>query len=152
MYLKALTAITFALGVALFAPAISPCLADFTEAGYSTPAVSNPAAAEGKVLIVLVYDQKCKIWCTTVRPIIRELAVEFGDKVHVEEIDSTASVADAALKQVKELGVLKFYKDVESVPEVLICDIKRKHCEELNGPKKKEVYKAAIEKIIAKGQ
>jgi predicted DsbA family dithiol-disulfide isomerase len=47
---------------------------------------------------------------------------------------------------------LSLYKDVESVPVVLIFDVKRKQCKEINGPKNKDVYKAAIEKVIAKGQ
>src|SRR6185295_9491391 len=81
-----------------------------------TPAVSNPARATGKVLVVLVYDQNCKVWCTHVRPIIRDLAQEFGERVHVEEIDSSPSSAQAALKQVKDLGITSLYKDVESVP------------------------------------
>lgn len=120
--------------------------------GESAPAVSNPARANGKVLVVLVYDQHCKVWCTHVRPIMKELAEEFGDKVHVEEVDNSPSSADAALKQVKELGILSLYKDVESVPVVLIFDIKRKQCKEINGPKEKGIYKAAIEKVLAKGQ
>ena len=150
MYLKALTAITFALSGALFAPALNPSLAEGTEA--LAPAVSEPAKAVGKVLVVLVYDQHCKVWCTHVRPIIRELAEEFGERVHMEEIDNSPSTAEAALKQVKELGILSLYKDVEYVPVVLIFDVKRKQCKEINGPKNKDVYKAAIEKVIAKGQ
>jgi len=117
-----------------------------------TPAISNPARATGKVLVVLVYDQNCKVWCAHVRPIIRELADEFGERVHVEEIDNSPSTAQAALKQVKDLGITALYKDVESVPVVLIFDIKRKSCKEINGPKDKGIYKAAIEKVIAKGQ
>ena len=101
---------------------------------------------------MLVYDQHCKVWCTHVRPIIRELAEEFGERVHMEEIDNSPSTAEAALKQVKALGILSLYKDVESVPVVLIFDVKRKQCKEINGPKNKDIYKAAIEKIIAKGQ
>jgi predicted DsbA family dithiol-disulfide isomerase len=149
LYLKALTAITFALCLAVFAPALNPCLADFVETGV---APSNPATAVGKVLVVLVYDQHCKVWCTHVRPIVRELGEEFGERVHVEEIDNSPSNAEAALKQVKDLGILALYKDVESVPVVLIFDVKRKQCKEINGPKDKAIYKAAIEKVIAKGQ
>jgi glutaredoxin len=118
----------------------------------SLPVVSNPARANGKVLVVLVYDQNCKVWCTHVRPIIKALADEFGEKVHVEEIDNSPGSTEAALKQVKELGIISLYKDVESVPVVLIFDIKRKQCKEINGPKEKGIYKAAIEKVLAKGQ
>jgi hypothetical protein len=169
MYLKALAAIAFAFGAALFAPAQIACLADPSEAasaaGKSSQAASqvtgqaagqapdqSAAQAAGKVLVVLVYDQHCKVWCTHVRPIIRELAEEFGEKVHVEEIDNSPSSAEAALKQVKELGILALYKDVESVPVVMIFDVKRKQCKEINGPKEKPIYKAAIEKVIAKAQ
>jgi thiol-disulfide isomerase/thioredoxin len=149
VYFKAVLATTFALCLAFMAPGQNPCLADLTEV---TPTVSEPAKATGKVLVVLVYDQHCKVWCTHVRPIIKELAEEFGDKVHVEEIDNSPSSAETALKQVKELGILSLYKDVESVPVVLIFDVKRKQCKEINGPKEKAIYKAAIEKVIAKGQ
>jgi hypothetical protein len=149
MYLKARTAITFALSLALFAPAQTPGLADGPE---PAPAVSDPARATGKVLVLLVYDQHCKVWCTSVRPIMKELAAEFGDKVHMEEVDASPSSADATLKQVKELGILFLYKDIEAVPEVLICGVNRKKYRELNGPKKKEVYKEAIGQFIAKGQ
>ncbi len=147
--LKAVTVVTFALSLALGAPGQKPCWADFAE---NSPVASDPAKAAGKVLVVLVYDQHCKVWCTHVRPIIRELADEFGDKIHVEEIDNSPSSAEAALKQVKELGILSLYKDVESVPVVMIFDVKRKQCKEINGPKEKPIYKAAIEKVIAKGQ
>jgi thiol-disulfide isomerase/thioredoxin len=153
MYLKALTtaaiALCLAIPLAFLGPTQAPCLADLNEI---TPIASDPSKAPGKVLVVLVYDQHCKVWCTHVRPIIKELAEELGEKVHVEEIDNSPGSAEVALKQVKELGILKLYKDVESVPVVLIFDVKRKECKEINGPKEKAIYKAAIEKVIAKGQ
>jgi len=111
------------------------CVGVLAESPDVVPSVSNPARAAGKVLVVLVYDQNCKVWCTHVRPIIKELAEEFGERVHVEEIDNSPSSAPAALKQVKDLGITALYKDVESVPVVLIFDIKRKQCKEINGPK-----------------
>ncbi len=97
-----------------------------------------------RALVVLVYDQHCKAWCTKVRPIMQELASELGEDVNVVEIDSSATVGKSAIKTAEDLGIIRYYKDVDMVPVVMIFDSKKKLVHELGGPKTKETYKAAI--------
>lgn len=75
---------------------------------------------------------------------MQELAAELGSEVNVVEIDSSASVAKAAIKTAEDLGIIRYYKDVDMVPVVMIFDGKKKLMHELGGPKTKETYKTAI--------
>lgn len=109
---------------------------------------SSSADRSSRALVVLVYDQHCKAWCTKVRPIMQELAAELGDDVNVVEIDSSPSVRKSAIKTAEDLGIIRYYKDVDMVPVVMIFDSKKKLMHELGGPKTKETYKAAIESTL----
>lgn len=101
-----------------------------------------------KVLVVMMFDEHCVLWCGKVRPIMKELAGEFGERVVIDEVDASKGKDKEAADKCKQLGILSYFKDVEAVPVVLIFDGKRKLVKELNGPKTKEFYKAAIEKAI----
>lgn len=110
----------------------------------SEPASTVSQDRAYRALVVLVYDQHCKAWCTKVRPIMKELADELGEEVYVVEIDSSATVGKSAIKTAEDLGIIRYYKDVDMVPVVMIFDSKKKLMHELGGPKTKETYKAAI--------
>jgi hypothetical protein len=108
--------------------------------------------AAGKILVVLIYDKHCKVWCENVRPIMKQLASEYGEKIFVTEVDNSPDSAERAIEQVKALDILRYYKDVESVPVVMVFDARRKSFHEVNGPKNKDTYREAIEKILSKNR
>ncbi len=114
----------------------------------ATPARAQPAATSTRVLVVLIYDQHCKAWCTKVRPIMKELADEVGDSINVVEIDNSADAGKTGIKAAEDLGIIRYYKDVDMVPVVMIFDSKKKLVHELSGPKTKETYKAAIQSSL----
>ncbi|MBX9940071.1 MAG: hypothetical protein K2Y32_12500 [Candidatus Obscuribacterales bacterium] len=111
-------------------------------------AAEKEQAESSKALVVMMFDEHCVLWCGKVRPIMKELAGEFGERVVIDEVDASKGKDKEAADKCKRLGILSYFKDVEAVPVVLIFDGKRKLVKELNGPKTKEFYKAAIEKAI----
>lgn len=136
----------------LCAVSVSLSIAPMAHAEQTFPVIAQAAEPAGTVnqerpsraLVVLVYDQHCKAWCTKVRPIMKELADELGEEVNVVEIDSSATVGKSAIKIAEDLGIIRYYKDVDMVPVVMIFDSKKKLMHELGGPKTKETYKTAI--------
>jgi len=75
---------------------------------------------------------------------MKELGEELGEDVVVVEIDSSADVGKTASKTAEDLGIIRYYKDVDMVPVVMIFDSKKKLMHELGGPKTKDTYKCAI--------
>lgn len=112
------------------------------------PAIIQSEPKPGQVLVVMLYDQHCSLWCGKVRPIMKELAQDLGDRVFVDEIDVSKGQEKSAEEKCKQLGILSYYKDIESVPVVMVFDGKRRLAKELNGPKSKELYRGAIEKVL----
>ncbi len=139
--LSCLCAVSLSLSIVALAHA-APLNAVIAQAPESSGLGNQEPAC--RVLVVLVYDQHCKAWCTKVRPIMQELADELGEEVSVVEIDSSATVGKSAIKTAEDLGIIRYYKDVDMVPVVMIFDSKKKLMHELGGPKTKETYKAAI--------
>jgi hypothetical protein len=110
-------------------------------------------SADGKVLVVLLFDVKCKTWCSETRPRMRELQQIFGDKIAVAELDTTQSVLKETEKKAKELGILgKIADSIDYVPDVLIFDERRKLAKELTGPKETGVYQKVIEKLLSRNK
>lgn len=101
-----------------------------------------------KVLVVLVYDNHCKAWCGKVVPLLRELNCELQDKMILVELDNSPERANDAIKVAQEIGIIGDYKDIEAVPVVMIFNKSRKLVKQIDGPKDKCVYKAAIEKVV----
>lgn len=135
----------------LFLPAIAGALAPFQTCGLLANEGSPKGSADNsqsKVLVVMMFDQHCTLWCGKVRPLMKELAEEFGQKVLIDEVDASRGKEKEAEDKCKQLGILGYFKDIESVPVVLLFDGKRKLLKELNGPKSKEFYRSAIEKVI----
>jgi len=112
-------------------------------------ATAKDAEYEEKPLVVLVFDQNCKTWCTRVKPIMSELKQEYGDKVLFAQLDATQSVLPETKKQAKQLGILPFFADFQDyVPVVGFFSSHRKLVKELTGPKSKDEYKVNIDKTI----
>jgi thioredoxin-related protein len=139
-----------AMKVLHFAPSMILTALLFCGALASNAADNAPAPAPNKVLVLLVFDKTCKVWCQRVRPVMKELKESYGTRVDVAELDSTQDVLEDSKKKAKELGVSKFFADVSDyVPIVLIFDAQRKLVKELPGPKPVEEYRASIDKALA---
>ena len=117
----------------------------------ATPAMAEEIASPGEVkpLVVLVFDQNCKVWCSKTRPIMAELQKEYGERVTFSELDSTQSQLPESRKKAKELGILGFFSDVaDYVPVVVVFSARRALVKELTGPKTKSDYQLNIEKSL----
>lgn len=120
----------------------------------NTPAVTvaaegAPAAPNDKVLVVMVYDGGCHIWCDEVRPIINGVTKEYGGKVELHEIDVQKSVLKESLGKADELGVKSFVQGALAwVPTVGVFDQKRKLVKSIPGVSKKDTYKRMIDKAL----
>lgn len=135
----------------LLLPAVAGPSAPFRTCGLLASEGSPKEGADNsqsKVLVVMMFDQHCTLWCGSVRPLMKELAEEFGQKVLIDEVDASRGKEKDAEEKCKRLGILGYYKGIESVPAVLLFDGKRKLLKELNGPKSKEFYRSAIEKAV----
>ncbi len=102
-----------------------------------------------KPLVLMVYDQNCKKWCGEVRPILREIKDEFGDKIVLYELDFSEGVMKQSYETARRLGVGSFVKGViDWIPTVGIFTGKRRLTKELPGKSKKETYVKCIEKAL----
>ncbi|HEY9871267.1 MAG TPA: hypothetical protein V6D08_19055 [Candidatus Obscuribacterales bacterium] len=132
--IRFLLAFLFALMVAW-----QPCLAQ----GQAGSGDKRP------VLVVLIFDESCKAWCQKVRPVMKELKDQYGDKVEIIELDASAPTLKDAETRAKAYGVYGFLRDsADWVPIVGIFSGRRKLLKELVGPKQKDVYVAAIDKAL----
>ncbi|MBX9692122.1 MAG: hypothetical protein K2Z81_07045 [Cyanobacteria bacterium] len=118
----------------------------------SLPPAAVYAAEEktdGKVLVLMVYDDQCQKFCGQVRPILQELKAEYADRVFVQEVNTTQNVLSKSQKLTEELGVGSFLPGViDSVPCVGVFTRRKRLVKELTGVKKKEVYVRFIEKAL----
>ncbi len=102
------------------------------------------------VLVVLIFDESCKVWCQKVRPIMQELKGQYTNKIEVIELDASQPTLKQAETDAKSHGVYGFLRDsADWVPIVVIFSGRRKLLKELVGPKQKEVYVAAIDKALS---
>lgn len=102
-----------------------------------------------KLLVVLLYDQDCKVTCTKVKPAMQELAQKFGPQVKYVELNAAEGTFAESIKTAESLGVKHFVTDsAEQVPVVGIFNTKKKRVKELQGFKTKDVYELAIQKAL----
>jgi thiol-disulfide isomerase/thioredoxin len=118
-----------------------------------SPAAEPAAAASNdKVLVVMVYDGGCHLWCDEVRPIINGVTKSYGGKVELHEIDVQKSALKESLGKANELGVKSFVEGALAwVPTVGVFDQKRKLVKSIPGVSKKDTYKRMIEKALKSG-
>lgn len=101
-------------------------------------------------IVVLLYDEHCKITCNQVRPILAELKTTFAGKVEFLDLNISEKTMPESKRLAKEQGVLSFLADyAEYIPMVGVFSVKRRLVKQLQGPKSKEVYVTAIEKALA---
>lgn len=139
------------LGLSLFLScSAAECLAQPAKE-QSKQESKDPAKQDWNLLVVLLYDQDCKVTCTKVKPAMQELAQKFGSKVKYVELNTNEETFADTVKTADSLGVKKFVNDsAEEVPIVAIFDTKKKRMKELQGFKTKDVYETAIQKALEK--
>lgn len=116
------------------------------------PAAESEAATNDTVLVVMVYDGGCHLWCDEVRPIISGVTKQYGGKVELHEIDVQKSVLKESLSKANELGVKSFVEGALAwVPTVGVFDQKRKLVKSIPGVSKKDTYKRMIDKALKSG-
>jgi hypothetical protein len=109
---------------------------------------STPAP---KPLLVMIFDQNCKTWCSQVRPMVADLKKTYSEQVEFSEIDVTPVVLKEAKTKAKELGIGGLLPDMTAyVPLVLICAPNRRNYQEFVGPKKMDVYEDYLKKLLPK--
>lgn len=109
----------------------------------------SEAGSQDRVLILMVYDDDCKKYCSQVRPILTDLKGLYGERVILRQLNVTQAVLDKTYEEAKELGVGTFLKGVlDYVPCVGVFTRKRKLVKELPGVKKKDVYARYIDKAL----
>jgi len=109
-----------------------------------TPPVPKP-------LVVYVFDNACTLWTGKITPIIKELEMEYGERVTFVSLDETAGAKEKTRARAKELGLLSFLADFEDfTPVVAVFDSNHKLVKELAGPKAKTDYKVEIDKVLNK--
>lgn len=129
--------------------ALACLLAPVCAAGEATG--KDVVEGDDKPLVMLVFDQNCKAWCSRVKPMMSELQQEYGDKVLFAQVDATESVWTETKKQVKQLGVSSIFDDLRDyVPVVAFFAPHRKLVKELVGAKSKEDYRTNIDKALGK--
>src|SRR5271170_600375 len=84
-------------------------------------AAQQAVDSAGKVLVVLVFDQNCKAWCSNVRPVMKDLQSAYGEQVAFAELDATDNLVRQTEQKAKELGIRGFFDDARGyVPVVQI--------------------------------
>jgi hypothetical protein len=102
-----------------------------------------------KPVVVMIFDDKCKKWCSEVRPILHALKEEYGDKVAFHEIDCSEKVLKAANESARQLGLGHFLGGViDYVPVVGVFTPKRRLIKEIIGSKSRETYVSYIETAL----
>jgi thiol-disulfide isomerase/thioredoxin len=131
---------------------LSALLVSFAAPAWAAETLSTESTdLKDKPLVMLIFDQTCKVWCKQVRPIMKELQDEYRDRVGFAELDATESVLTDSKKKAKELGIGGYFSDAaDYVPVVLIFTANRKLVKELPGPKTRKDYENVIDKAMGK--
>lgn len=108
--------------------------------------------ADDKVLVVMVYDGGCHMWCDEVRPIISSVTKQYDGKVVLRELDVQDSALKDSLGKADGLGVKSFVEGaLARVPTVGVFTQKRKLVRAVPGVKKGDTYKKYIEQALKSG-
>jgi thioredoxin-related protein len=104
-----------------------------------------------KPLFLMVFDKTCHAWCNKVRPIVKELRDQYGEKMDFCELDITQEKLPETKKEASQLGVLPLLPDFgDQVPCCAVCAKKRTNIiKEISGPKEKVKYEEMIELALS---
>ncbi len=119
----------------------------------------TPAHAESKTdkkahpgydaRVVMVFDRECSVWCGEVKPILSSLQSEYK-KVEFVSLDTSKEGLPDSKSTAKTMGISKFLSEnVDYAPVIGVFSAKGKLVKELVGPKKKEIYLAAISQALS---
>lgn len=113
-------------------------------------AFSAEAQVDGdRTLVLMLFDDKCKVYCKEVRPILKTLKDEYGDRVAFHEIDFSDSVKKAGFETAKQLGVLSSVPDMlDFIPVIAVYTRKRRLVKEITGAKDRTTYATYIENAL----
>jgi ABC-type xylose transport system substrate-binding protein len=124
----------------------------FTASSTATFAETPATSAEDKVLVVMIFDGGCHLWCDQVRPIISSVTKEYGDKVALRELDVQKSALQDSLGKAEHLGVKSFVVGAMSlVPTIGVFTPDRKLIRSIPGVGKGPTYKKYIERALKAG-
>lgn len=145
-----LGAVTVIAAACLWGGSGQPARADSKGPGQTIAAgPTTDTPAQGTVQVIFMYDSHCTVSCQQVLPIVRELKKKYGDRVNFTELNTSPDAIKDAKKRAKELGVLSFMADyADYIPIVGVFNAKRKLCKDLVGPKTRDIYEAAIQKVL----
>lgn len=114
-------------------------------------ALAADAVVDGdRCLVLMLFDDKCKVFCKEVRPILAELKAEYGDRVAFHEIDFSEKIRKAAFETAKQLGVGSgaVGNMLDYIPVIAVYTPKRKLVKEVTGAKDKGSYVRFIESAL----
>lgn len=132
-------------------PLFAVTILTLTGSSFSTAAEKVPAPSD-RVLVVMVFDGGCHIWCDQVRPIISGVTKEYGDKVVLRELDVQKSELHSSLEKAEALGVKGFVQGaLAMVPTIGVFTPDRKLIRSIPGVSKGPTYKKYIERALKAG-
>lgn len=113
-------------------------------------AIAADAQVDGdRTLVLMLFDDKCKVYCKEVRPILKTLKDEYGDRVAFHEIDFSESTKKAGFDTAKQLGVLSSVPDMlDYIPVIAVYTPKRRLVKEITGAKDRPTYVKYIESAL----
>lgn len=112
-------------------------------------AIAGDESSDGRVQVVFVFDESCRISCDAVRPIFSQLKVEYGETVKFVALDVSREVLRESRKAGRELRAGRFPDDMEDWYRAFgVVTGGRKKIREILGAKPKEQYVQAIEKAF----
>ncbi len=133
---------------------ITRCLTFAIAAGCLLPAAIAGDLQEGsqrKARVVVVFDDKCLIWCSKVLLIMKDMPASHGPELEAAELKSSRSALKESTESTKQLGTKKPFEDAADYASlVMIFDNKLQLVTELAGAKKLEVYQHEITRLLAR--
>ncbi len=113
-------------------------------------AIAAEAQVDGdRTLVLMLFDDKCKVYCKEVRPILKTLKDEYGDRVAFHEIDFSDNVKKAGFETAKQLGVLSSVGDMlDYIPVIAVYTPRRRLVKEIIGAKDRPTYVKYIESAL----
>jgi len=116
---------------------------------WAEPTPAKKVDANYDARVVMVYDRECSVWCGQVKPILSDLQSEYK-KVEFVSLDTSKEGLSSSKSTAKTMGISKFLaENVDYAPVIGVFSSKGKLIKELVGPKKKEIYLAAISQALS---
>lgn len=113
-------------------------------------AEDNSKMQNKKVRFIAIYDDKCQWSCGVVKPLVKGLKKDYGEKVDFFELNTSKGKISDSTKLAKELGVESFFtSSMAYIPCVGVFTKSGKLVKEIPAAKPKEMYVKFIDKALA---